>query len=174
MTASTTDEQLALKWIECVREGAALDALEMVFIRVEGEIASRQPICTTSGRCCHFEKHGHRLYTTGLEAAYTVARLDRSLTRQALDAAISRGGCPFQLDILCSVHTIRPVGCRVYFCDPTAQTWMEDLAERAHGWIRAIHESHDIEYRYGEWRSMLAMFAGSDVLSTEPEPKKRA
>lgn len=163
MTAQSTDQQLALEWLACVRDGDVLDALKTVFIRVEGEIASRQPICTTSGRCCHFEKHGHRLYTTGLEAAYTVARLDGPLTRHALEAAISRGGCPFQLDILCSVHTIRPVGCRVYFCDPSAQTWMEDLAERAHGWVRAIHETHEIEYRYGEWRSMLDLFVGCDV-----------
>lgn len=137
---------------------AVVRAIETVFIRVEGEIASRQPICKTSGRCCHFEQHGHRLYTTGLETAYTVVRLQTALTPDALRAAIKRGGCPFQLDVLCGVHTIRPVGCRVYFCDSTAQEWMEDLAERSHKWMRDIHDAHKIEYRYGEWRSMLAMF----------------
>jgi Fe-S-cluster containining protein len=164
---SSTDRDLASAWLASVRTEAVLGALQSVFVRVEGEIASRQPICTTSGRCCHFEQFDHRLYTTGLETAYTIARLETPLTQDALDAAINRGGCPFQSDVLCNVHTIRPVGCRVYFCDPTAQQWMEDLAERAHNWVRAIHTEHNIAYRYGEWRSMLAMFIES--LSTESQ-----
>ena len=153
-----TDRDLADGWLAGVRTEAVLADLQSVFVRVEGEIASRQPICTTSGRCCHFERFDHRLYTTGLEVAYTIACLESPLTRDALDAAIKRGGCPFQGDVLCSVHTIRPVGCRVYFCDPTARGWMEDLAERAHGWVRAIHTEHNITCRYSEWRSILAMF----------------
>jgi len=59
---------------------------------------------------------------------------------------------------LCGVHAIKPLGCRVYFCDRSAQTWQHDLSERLLGMIRELHQRHAIEYRYGEWRQMLAMF----------------
>jgi hypothetical protein len=33
---------------------------------------------------------------------------------------------------------------------------------RALAMVRALHERHGIEYRYGEWRSMLRMFAADE------------
>jgi Fe-S-cluster containining protein len=68
--------------------------------------------------------------------------------------------CPFQVSNLCSVHSIKPLGCRVYFCDRSAQQWQQELSERSLQEIRAIHDEHGIPYRYGEWRSMLSMFTG--------------
>lgn len=157
--------------------------MEAVYKRVADETRRRRPLCVASGRCCNFEKFGHRLYVTGLEAAYLVASLGEAVavsgesrdwpaTREASDArktppapaslslpqveaARSRGDCPFLVDRLCSVHTVKPLGCRVYFCDPSAQAWQQDLSEQALASIRAIHDRHGIEYRYGEWRGML-------------------
>ncbi len=161
MSADHDMADLPARWMRHAREPAVVARLESIQRRLAGEIASRGPTCWASGRCCNFERAGHRLFATGLETAYTIARLDYPLTQDALRAAVDRGGCPFQVGGLCGVHTLRPVGCRVYFCDPTAQGWMEDLAERAHRSMRELHESEGIEYRYGEWRSMLALFAGS-------------
>ncbi len=78
--------------------------------------------------------------------------------RADLAAASSRGGCPFQVRNLCGVHRIKPLGCRVYFCDRSAQAWQQDLSERLLREIRAIHDRFNVEYRYGEWLAMLAMF----------------
>lgn len=78
-----------------------------------------------------------------------------ALTMHDIDAARARGGCPFQQSNLCSVHAIKPLGCRVYFCDRSAQEWQRSLSEAALADIRAIHDAHAIEYRYGEWREML-------------------
>jgi hypothetical protein len=47
------------------------------------------------------------------------------------------------------------MGCRIFFCDPTSIEWQNDLYERAHKRIAALHEEHGIPYRYGEWREML-------------------
>jgi hypothetical protein len=33
--------------------------------------------------------------------------------------------------------------------------WQQELSERALAMVRAIHERYGIEYRYGEWRTML-------------------
>ena len=73
-------------------------------------------------------------------------------------AATARGGCPFQVGNLCGVHEFKPLGCRVYFCDKSAQEWQMELSEKLLGEIRAMHDRWGIEYRYGEWREMLGMF----------------
>src|SRR5262249_20557183 len=48
-------------------------------------------------------------------------------------ASRARGGCPYQVASLCSVHAVKPLACRVYFCDQTAQQWQQDLLERLLG-----------------------------------------
>ncbi|MEA2736401.1 MAG: hypothetical protein QOE14_2852, partial [Humisphaera sp.] len=66
-----------------------------------------------------------------------------------------RGGCPFQLDGLCSVHTIRPFGCRVFFCDSTSDEWQHQQYERFHGELKRLHEQFGVPYLYVEWRAAL-------------------
>lgn len=137
--------------------------LEAVYADVAAEIEARGPACWASGRCCNFTAAGHRLYVTGLETLYTLSRLDPASrpSPQQLEAARARGGCPFQSGNLCSVHEIKPLGCRVYFCDRAAQAWQQDLTERMLARIRAIHDEFGLDYRYGEWLGMLeAALAG--------------
>lgn len=164
------DEQLNRHWLAAVVRDEVAAALESIYAGATRAIAERGPACWASGRCCNFEKTGHLLYVTGLEAAYAIARLpeiagtrrenfpEARLTLPVLEDAHSRGGCPFQIANLCGIHAIKPLGCRVYFCDRSAQGWQNDLSERLLAEIRAVHDRFGIEYRYGEWRSMLAMF----------------
>lgn len=177
---------LATGWLEVIGSHAVRGELEDVYARLSDEVAERRPVCDASGRCCNFEAWGHRLYVTGLEAAYTVSRLRAApadahghvertesislpqlndtpveLSAATLEAARQRGGCPFQVGRFCGAHAIRPLGCRVYYCDPAAQDWQQDLSERLLAEIRAIHNRHRVEYRYGEWRDMLGMFLGT-------------
>lgn len=144
-------------WVEAARDEYLCAELEAIYDEVRREVASNKPVCVASGRCCRFEEYGHRLYVTGFEAAYTLARLTSALTRGALDAAKEAGGCPFQVENLCTVHAIKPLGCRTYYCDETAQEWQKDLTERMLGKIRALHDRHGLEYRYGEWRGMMGV-----------------
>ena len=177
---------LSSSWLDAARDPTIRAELEAVYERVARATRERRPLCSASGRCCHFEKHGHRLYVTGLEAAYTIASLKdagamgvmhdpstreagdarvvptspRVLSLPQVDAARERGDCPFLIDNLCSVQGIKPLGCRVYYCDPTAQQWQMDLSEECLATIRTIHDRHGIEYRYGEWRGMLEAVVG--------------
>lgn len=151
--------ELASAWMAAAGDAQVSGELELVYERIAREVEARRPRCDASGRCCHFEAWGHRLYVTGLEAAYLVSRLDRALTREDVALAREAGGCPFQVGLLCSVHPLRPLGCRVYYCDPTAEGWQQELSERMLGEIRAIHDWHGVGYRYGEWRGMLEMLA---------------
>jgi Fe-S-cluster containining protein len=155
----TADQPLAFQWLAAARDPAIAAALESIYNQVSQAINTRGPSCWASGRCCNFEKTGHRLYVTGLEAAYTVSRLTHiTLDASAIQDARARGGCPLQVLNLCGAHTIKPLGCRVYFCDRSAQTWQQELSEQALDQIKALHNQHAIEYRYGEWRSMLELF----------------
>lgn len=160
-------------WLAAAASPEVSGALESIFAEAAAAIAARGPACWASGRCCNFEAAGHRLYTTGLEAAYTVSRLavsggsgaaagvgGRSLSLPQIAGARARGGCPFQELHLCGVHAIKPVACRVYFCDRTAQEWQMELAERLHERVRGLHEAHGIPYLYAEWRGLLEMVVG--------------
>ena len=153
---------LPTSWLSAARNPTISAELDAVFTLIADQVEARQPVCSASGRCCHFEQHGHRLYVTGLEAAYTLLHLpDLNLpapTHADIAAARSRGDCPLLVSNRCTAHPIKPTGCRIYFCDPTADQWQQDLSERSLALIRAIHDRHDIPYRYGEWRSMLELF----------------
>jgi len=152
---------LAPAWRAFAAEPAIVAELEAIFTLIADQVEARAPVCESSGRCCNFDRTGHRLFTTGLEAAYTLSRLPAGVacTPEAVAEAITRGDCPFLVHGRCGVHTIKPTGCRVYFCDPTATEWQQDLSERVQALLRSTHERHGVAYVYAEWRSLLAAFA---------------
>jgi Fe-S-cluster containining protein len=156
------------EWKTAAADAEIAGKLAAVYAIVADQISLQSPACWASGRCCSFEKAGHRLYTTGLEAAYCVVRLEEPLTSQAVALARIRGDCPFLKSNLCTVHAIKPLGCRVYFCDRSARSWQEELSERALSMIRDIHTRHNLQYHYGEWRSLLAAFAEDRTESSPP------
>jgi Fe-S-cluster containining protein len=174
MRGAEDERELVKGWLEAAARAEVRAELEGVYGAAAEAIRERGPACWASGRCCNFEKTGHLLYVTGLEAAYTV-RMGRAITEKRAKAspnhyslevvgATSSGACPFQEGNLCGVHEIKPLGCRVYFCDRSAQQWQNELSERLLAEIRAIHERNGIEYRYGEWRGMLrAVTAHADA-----------
>lgn len=144
-----------------------LSAVRSLYADVQHEIDLRKPRCDASGRCCNFEKFGHRLFVTTLElaafldelAAHPESSTDPSPIRHlALDIRHSPT-CPFQLDRLCSVHTIRPFGCRIFFCDPTATDWQHDQYETFHLRLRQLHTDLNVPYLYVEWREGLRAVA---------------
>ncbi len=145
----------ARTWIEASASAPTVRALDAIYAQLAEEVSRRGPACWASGRCCNFAKTGHRLYCTGLEAAYTVVRLERPPSEGDLRSARERGGCPLQVRNLCGAHSIRPMGCRVYFCDKSATEWQRDLSERTLGAIRDLHDAHAIPYVYAEWGQLL-------------------
>ncbi len=144
--------------------------LDGIYKDLAGEITARSPKCSASGRCCKFESFGHRLYVTGLEAAYLWARLGDAArpSEAAVNDARAAGGCPFQPERLCTVHAIRPMGCRMFFCDETARDWQEATYERYQSRIRELHDRLGIAYIYAEWRALLELLAATGVSSGWP------
>lgn len=134
-----------------------------VYKGLQGQIEARKPICSASGKCCRFEAYGHRLYVTTIELAAFVASL-----RQTEMPPWDGTGCPYQMKGLCDVHPIRPFGCRVYFCDPTATQWQNEQYERFHEQLKAEHERLGVPYRYVEWRAALIELGLATVSSAPP------
>jgi Fe-S-cluster containining protein len=129
------------------------ERIAQIYNQLQAEIDHRRPLCVISGRCCRFDEYGHRLYVTTAElAAFVQACRDRPMP----PASPVSAGCPFQVGKLCGVHPIRPLGCRIFFCDATAVDWQRDLYERFHGDLKRLHEELAIPYAYVEWRSALA------------------
>jgi hypothetical protein len=165
---ASDDVTLVRAWRAAIERPEIAAGISALHERIAGEVAARKPICLASGQCCHFDRFGHRLFVTGLDAAWCVRSL---LARQAPAAAAatavgvrdaqSAGTCPFLIDgRWCGAHIERPLGCRIYFCDRSARDWQEALYEETHRQLIALHERYAIPYRYGEWRAMLALVIG--------------
>ena len=152
-----------------------------LYADVQAAIDERRPRCDVSGRCCRFEEYGHRLYVTTAELAGFVNQLpvvscqlpvkDRGLPVLATgnsQLATSSPGCPFQRSKLCTVHPIRPFGCRMFFCDPTSTEWQNEAYERFHARLKDLHRELNVPYFYVEWRRALAELGVTGAVSGAP------
>lgn len=143
-----------------VREFRAL------YAALDAEIAARRPVCRASGGCCRFEAYGHRLYATRAEALYFGA------VHGAPRAVFSHDCCPYQENGLCTARDGRPLGCRVFFCDPAYKGQGEELTERYLRRIREVSARLGIAWDYAPFMTHLdglretAGAAGGDLEET--------
>ncbi|HZN63683.1 MAG TPA: hypothetical protein VFB66_00155 [Tepidisphaeraceae bacterium] len=153
-----------------------LAAVGRVYSDLQDRIEERRPVCVASGRCCKFEAFGHRLYVTTLELAAFVHGLGHQPQPRrnplSLPLAWDGTGCPFQSQRLCTVHPIRPFGCRVFFCDSSAGQWQNDVYEQFHTRLKRLHEELEVPYVYVEWRDALRRLGLADVVAGEPQAGK--
>ena len=135
-------------------------AVEQVYTDLAAAIARRRPVCEMSGRCCRFEEYGHRLFVTTMELAAFVHALGEPGQSRRITMAMQNwdgAGCPFQVGKLCGVHSLRPFGCRIFFCDPTAAGWQNEQYEQFHVTLKRLHEDLGVPYFYLEWRQALGV-----------------
>jgi hypothetical protein len=125
------------------------DRIAAIYAEVQAAIDARRPRCDVSGRCCQFEKFGHLLFVTTLELA---AFAQQRPPNDSPDG----DGCRYQINGLCTAHTVRPFGCRIFFCDPTAEDWQQEQYELFHTRLKQLHDELSIPYLYVEWRQGLA------------------
>lgn len=176
MRAHGLERELLQRWLDLARRDDIDRALLAAHDTIARESASGRPVCTASGRCCDFGRVGHDLFVTGLEVAWTLDRIpaERAIGEHDVSAAIDAGDCPFLVSDgsirRCGVHPARPMGCRVYFCDPTRERFVQDLAERGAGLVRELHDRFGVPYIYAEWRSLLGCFASAGVASAPTQP----
>lgn len=130
-------------------DGLAL-RMTAFYADVDRAVASHQPVCRNRGVCCRFQEYGHKLYVSTAELVFFA----RSACREwrVLGSACI---CPYQLGGLCSARPFRPLGCRVFFCDPEARDWQMSEYERFLAELKEIGIAFGVDYRYVEWLSAL-------------------
>jgi hypothetical protein len=120
------------------------DEVLAVYEALDQEIASLGPNCQLSGRCCRFKEYGHTLFVSGPEFAVL---LDGA---PAPSRPIDDGEtCPWQnLQGRCTARGARPLGCRVYFCDPQHEPRAPEISERYLAELKRLAERHGLAWRY--------------------------
>jgi Fe-S-cluster containining protein len=133
--------------------------LLQIYEELGREIAAAAPVCDLSGRCCRFQEYGHRLYISRAEAELL---LENGLPAGAI---IDEAGCPFQVGQLCTARERRPLGCRVYFCDPHYAGVGELLSEKYVSRLKGLHAATGTEWLYAELHEFLREQAESESKS---------
>ena len=118
------------------------DKLLALYDDLAADIARAAPVCELSGRCCRFKEYGHTLFISRPEAELL---LEQGLPE---GAAIDEAGCPFQVNGLCTARERRPLGCRVYYCDPSYAGVGEALSERYIARLKALHDETGTNWEY--------------------------
>jgi Fe-S-cluster containining protein len=120
-----------------------------IYREADAAVADAGPVCVASGRCCRFKEYGHVLYLSGLEAEVLLA------AAPAYDKPVSPDFCPFQKKNLCTAREPRPLGCRVYFCDPQYQEKCNQITETCLRKLKALAEECRIDWQYGPLHEFL-------------------
>ena len=118
------------------------DDVLKLYAEVDAAVAAAGPKCKSSGRCCRFKEWGHVLYLSRLEAEILLE------AAPPFEQPVSPDGCPFQQDKLCTAREPRPLGCRIYFCDPNYQQTANVIMEDALARLKRLADKHGLGWRY--------------------------
>lgn len=120
-----------------------------VYAGVDAAVAAAKPRCDASGRCCRFTEYGHTLFLSQFEADILLE------TAPAYSKPVSRDFCPFQVNGLCTARDSRPLGCRIYFCDPAFQEPQHAITEAAVAQLKVIADEFGTGWNYAPLHAML-------------------
>lgn len=100
-------------------------SIHAIYRDLQSEIATLSPVCNLSGRCCRFKEWDHTLFLSAIEAEVLIEEAPPAI--RELDEGAT---CPWQDQRgHCTAREARPLGCRVYFCDPSYEGKAEGLSE---------------------------------------------
>ncbi|MCS6851342.1 MAG: hypothetical protein NZ700_09260 [Gemmataceae bacterium] len=120
-----------------------------LYREVDAEVAAAGPVCLASGRCCRFKEYGHVLYLSNLEAEVLLAGAP------PYEAPVSPDFCPFQQGHLCTAREPRPLGCRIFFCDPSYQETAHALTEKYLSRLKKLARERGVDWCYAPLHHFL-------------------
>lgn len=135
------------------------DRLRRLYAELDGKVSAAGPRCEASGRCCRFTEYGHTLFLSEMEAEW--------LFEPGIPEGqpVNRDTCPYQVQGLCTARERRPLGCRVYFCDPTFAELQVDLSEEYVRRLKDLHKEVGRPWRYGP---LITFSREARVVSPDP------
>ena len=119
-------------------------AVAAIYRDADAEVSALGAACWARGDCCDFTRADHRLYASGLEAAY--ARETPAGPRNPEESL-----CPYWIDRRCTARERRPLGCRTYFCDPRYRVALEAIHENHLRRLRELSDNHAFPWSYAEF-----------------------
>jgi hypothetical protein len=131
-----------------MEESVKQQVLEL-YREVDRAVAAAGPVCIASGRCCRFKEYGHTLFLSNLEADVLLSEAP------PYEQPVSSDFCPFQKENLCTAREPRPLGCRVYFCDPLYQETGNHLTEKYLHRLKELAKEGGIQWRYAPLHHFL-------------------
>jgi Fe-S-cluster containining protein len=120
-----------------------------VYAAADAAVSAAGPRCEASGRCCRFTEYGHTLFISAFEAEILLEHAP------PFEQPVSRARCPFQVDGLCTARATRPLGCRIYFCDPAYQDRMHEITEAALAALKRVADTHATGWHYAPLHHFL-------------------
>jgi Fe-S-cluster containining protein len=120
-----------------------------IYREADAAVAAAGPVCIASGRCCRFKEYGHSLFLSNLEAEVLLA------AAPPYEQPVSSDFCPFQKENLCTAREPRPLGCRVYFCDPNYQDKSHEITETYLRRLKALAAEHGLDWQYAPLHHFL-------------------
>lgn len=124
-----------------------------IYQEVDRAVAAAGPVCQASGRCCRFREYGHTLFLSQLEAEVLLAHAP------AFAQPVSGDVCPFQKDNLCTAREPRPLGCRIYFCDPAYQDASHEITETYLRRLKELTDELELPWLYAPLHHFLKQAA---------------
>ncbi len=120
-----------------------------LYAEVDREVAAAGPVCVASGRCCRFQEYGHVLFLSNLEAEVLLSGAP------AYESPVSADFCPFQKENLCTAREPRPLGCRIYYCDPAYQDKSHEITEKYLRRLKDLAAAHGVAWEYAPLHHFL-------------------
>lgn len=137
-------------WKQMVVNQEHSDRLLELYARLDAEVSASEPRCDASGRCCRFLEYGHALFLSEMEAQLLFE------PGIPLNQSVDRALCPYQVERLCTARERRPLGCRVYFCDPSFAEKQVELSEKYIRELKGLHEEIGVPWRYAPLHDFAA------------------
>jgi Fe-S-cluster containining protein len=125
------------------------EQLQMIYADVDSAVAAAGPRCDGSGRCCRFTEYGHTLFLSMFEAEILLA------TAPPYSWPVGRSNCPFQIGTACTARAERPLGCRIYFCDPSYTETSYAITEASIARLKALADANGIPWKYAPLHTFL-------------------
>lgn len=146
------------------------DELTELYAQLDAAVARLAPVCRISGRCCRFREYGHTLFLSGPEFDYLADRAPAPV--RPLDDGET---CPWQDGQgRCTAREARPMGCRVYFCDPSYEDAAPEISERFIARLKRLADRHSLSWDYAPLHRHLRGRAGAIALPIEAGPDDAA
>jgi Fe-S-cluster containining protein len=118
--------------------------LRALYQELDQAVSRLGPVCALSGRCCRFDEYGHTLFASAVEAELLVDLAPAP--KRPLDGGQT---CPWQDERgHCAAREARPLGCRVYYCDPAYQPAAGLLSELFISRLKQLADRHDRPWNY--------------------------